>query len=135
VPPVSLDALTGRRITLLEEDAGVQQALGKLLGRIGAEVTTVGFSTLGDEEVLQSILRSIPDVVLLDLRLASSEGRDFWSLLRTQVPALARRVVFLTTLGPGDPQWERARQTDQPILSKPLDVAALARAVSKVSGR
>jgi CheY-like chemotaxis protein len=134
-PAVPLEALTGTRITLLDEDAGVQQALAKLLGRMGAEVTPLEATRLGEEEIVESILKSVPDVVLLDLRLAAREGRNLWSSLRAQVPTLARRVVFLTTLGPGDHQWDSIRQAGQPIVSKPLDVAALARAVAEVVSR
>jgi CheY-like chemotaxis protein len=131
-PPVPLGAVSGTRIALMEEDPSVQHALRKLLVRMGADVTEVDPSELGEEEILQSLLRALPDVILLDLRLADREGRNLWKCLREQVSTLASRVIFLTTLGPGDPQWDAAQATGQPIVSKPLEVAALAAAVAAI---
>jgi CheY-like chemotaxis protein len=132
-PPASLDVLFGKRIVIVDEDPEVQHALGRLLVRMGAAVTEVDSGSLGDEEILQALLRAVPDVVLLDQRLADREGRNLWRSLREQVPTLASRIIFLTTLGPGDPQWSAARATGQPIVSKPLEVAALAEAVALIS--
>jgi CheY-like chemotaxis protein len=131
-PRVSLDAVSGTRIALMEEDPSVQHALRKLLVRLGADVTEVDPGELGEEEILQSLLRALPDVILLDLRLADREGRNLWKCLREQVSTLASRVIFLTTLGPGDPQWDAAQATGQPIVSKPLEVTALAAAVAAI---
>jgi CheY-like chemotaxis protein len=131
-PAAPVESVVGRRIALLEEDAAVQHALSRLLVRMGAEVTEIEAREMGEEEVLQAILRGMPDVILLDVRLAGRQGRNLWRSLRDQVGTLAERVVFLTTLGPGDPQWEAARATGQPVISKPLDVAALAHAVATV---
>jgi CheY-like chemotaxis protein/two-component sensor histidine kinase len=121
----NIDVLKGCRIALLEDDATIQRAIGKLLGRMGAEITAFNPVGAGEEEILQALLTATPDVILLGLRLGNRDGGEVWRALESNVPALARRVVFLSALGRGDREWDEARATGQPVLAKPLDIGEL----------
>ncbi|CAN5778715.1 hypothetical protein BH23GEM3_BH23GEM3_03470 [soil metagenome] len=124
--------LTGKKLVLIEDDAAVQEALSRLLRRLGAEVLTLPPAGVGEEEMLRQLLGALPDAVLLDLRLGRREGTELWRALRAQVPTLAERVIFLSALAPGDAAWDEAAATGQPLLAKPLDLSALASALLRV---
>jgi two-component system, sensor histidine kinase and response regulator len=125
-----LDLLVGCRLVLIEDDPAIQRALMRLLGRLGAEVSVFNPIGAAEEEILQTLLTAVPDAVLLDLRLGTRRGGEIWRALNDQFPALARRVVFVSALAPGDREWEEANATGQPILAKPLDVVDLAAALA-----
>jgi DNA-binding response OmpR family regulator len=110
----------------------VERALVRLLGRMGANVTAFNPAEASEDEILQTLLCAIPDAVLMDLRLGSRRGGEVWRALRAQVPALARRVIFLSALAPGDREWDDARALGQPVLAKPLDMAELALAIGSL---
>jgi two-component system, cell cycle sensor histidine kinase and response regulator CckA len=127
-----LDMLVGRRLVLLEDDASVQRALVRLLRRMGAEVSAFDPSFASEDEILQTLLRAMPDAILLDLRLGARRGGDLWRTLQKQVPKLASHVIFLSGLTSCDSEWEDARATGQPTLSKPVDLAELGAALAHV---
>lgn len=124
--------LRGKRLVLIEDDPAVEEALSRLLRRLGAEVVVLSPAGVGEEEILQRLLQALPDAVLLDLRLGRREGSALWRALHQQVPALAERVIFLSALGPGDALWDAAEQTGQPVLAKPLELSCLASALQHV---
>jgi len=126
VPAQRAVDLSGWRLALLEDNPAVQQALTRLLGRMGAEITAFNPVGESDDSILQQLLCAMPDAILLDLRLGTRDGGEVWQSLYTQVPALAERVIFLSALAPGDREWDEARSTGQPVLSKPLDLGELA---------
>jgi CheY-like chemotaxis protein/two-component sensor histidine kinase len=127
-----VDILKGCRIALLEDNAAIQRALTRLLGRMGAEITPFNPVGAGEEEILQVLLTTTPDVILLDLRLGTREGGEVWRAIQRQVPELARRVIFVTALAPGDREWDEAVATGQPVLAKPLDIGEVTEAVSRL---
>jgi CheY-like chemotaxis protein len=127
--------LAGQRLVLIEDDPAVQRLLVRILGRMGAEASVFNPSGASEDEVIQTVLRAMPDAILLDLRLGACNGSEIWHTLEKQLPALARRVVFLSALAPGDPEWEAAESTGQPMLAKPLDVEELATTLSELARR
>jgi CheY-like chemotaxis protein len=127
-----LDVLAGRRLVLLEDDPSVQRALVRLLGRMGAHVTSFNASEASDDEILHALLCAIPDAILLDVRLGTRRGGEVWRALQARFPALARRVIFLSALAPGDREWDDARESGQPVLAKPLDMVDLAVAIGSL---
>jgi CheY-like chemotaxis protein len=131
VPPSS--TLEGRRLLLLEDDARVRDALRRLLRKLGAEVSEADPLEVSDEELVRASLSSMPDAVLMDIRLGNRLGVDLWYMLQANVPALARQVIFLSGLAPGDPEWEAACETGQPVLGKPVDLEELAAAIREVT--
>ena len=129
-PPPTLE---GRRLLLLEDDALVRDALRRLLGKLGAEVSEADPLEINDDDLVRASLSSMPDAVLMDIKLGDRMGVDFWHVLHASVPALARQVIFLSGLAPGDPEWEAACETGQPVLGKPVDLEQLAAAIRDVT--
>lgn len=129
-----LEALAGCRMVLVEDDVSVQRALTRLLGRMGADVTPFNPVGASEEEILKALLAAMPDAILMDLRMGTREGGELWNAVRQQVPALARRVIFLSALAPGDREWDEAHATGQPVLCKPLDMAELSAALVHLLG-
>jgi CheY-like chemotaxis protein len=131
-PRVQLDALAGRRLAVIEDDPAVQRVLVRLLRRMGAEAVAVNPRGT-PEEVLQTVLRAMPEAILLDLRLGPRHGTEIWYALRNSAPSLARRVVFLSAVVPADPEWEAAKSTGQPMLAKPLDMDQLVTTLTELT--
>ena len=129
-PPPTLE---GRRLLLLEDDALVRDALRRLLGKLGAEVSEADPLEINDDDLVRASLSSTPDAVLMDIKLGDRMGVDLWHVLHASVPALARQVIFLSGLAPGDPEWEAACATGQPVLGKPVDLEQLAAAIRDVT--
>ncbi|CAN5260924.1 hypothetical protein BH24GEM2_BH24GEM2_08540 [soil metagenome] len=127
-------SLKGVRLLFLEDDDAVREAMMRLLERMGSEVVSLPLLWSDEDDLISGLLRARPDVVLLDLRLGAHSGLEIWKVLQSHLPALARRVVFVSGLAPGHPEWETASHTEQPVLAKPLDLREIARTVEQVMG-
>lgn len=126
-------SLAGYRLVLIEDDSTLRTAFTRLLERMGAEVIAFYPAEKSEEEMLRDLLRSMPDAILLDIRLGLQQGVDIWTMLQSHIPALARRTIFLSGLAPGDPEWDTACATGQLVLSKPVDLDELCQAVRQVT--
>ncbi len=133
-PFAHLPALSGKRVLVMDDNADVRGALARFLRRLGAEVSEAEPEAGTSEQVIHTVIRSMPDAVLLDLNLGDRTGVEVWSLLRDHVPPLAGRVLFLSGAGPGDSVYESARATGVRILSKPFDFSELASSLAEVAG-
>lgn len=128
-------ALSGTRLLFLEDDEAVREAMVRLLDRMGVDATALSLLWSDQEDLLSSILRARPDVVLMDLRLGTHSGLEVWKVLESHLPELARRVIFVSGLAPGHPEWEAASKTGQPMLAKPLDLQQVTRTIEQVRVR
>lgn len=133
IRPPERDLLAGFRLLVLDDDSVVREALVRLFGRVGADASAIDPDETSGDQLLDMILRAMPDAILLDLKLGMQGGTDIWSALNASVPVLARRVVFLSGLGPGDREWDAARHSGQPLLHKPVNLEELARAVHAIA--
>jgi DNA-binding NtrC family response regulator len=80
-------------------------------------------------EGLQHLIRGLPDVILLDLRLPDQSGLDVLSKIRefdARIP-----VVFVTTARSADSAIEAMRRGAYDYLLKPLDVQKLDRVIQE----
>jgi CheY-like chemotaxis protein len=128
-------SIAGLRILVIDDDGGVRQVLGRLLRRVGADVRELDPVGEPEEQLVLEVLRTLPDAVLLDLRLGERGGLSLWQRLRSELPQLARVVIFLTGASPGDPDWDAAAASGQPILNKPFEVGRLALAIRSLRTR
>jgi two-component system cell cycle sensor histidine kinase/response regulator CckA len=126
------EVIGGRRILLIDDDAAVRRALQRLLTRLGGEVRELDPAAGPDDEVLDSLIAALPDVVMLDLRMGRRGGISLWQSLVGQVPGLGKRAIFMTGGSPGDPDWDEATATGQPVLGKPFTLEQLAEAIGRL---
>ena len=80
------------RLLLVEDEATISVALGRLLDRWG-------FDTLAARTVneAQALLASVAvDLVVIDFRLPDVRGDDFLGWLQQEYPELAQRSLFIT---------------------------------------
>lgn len=126
-PPMHPLSLAGIRILMVDDDASVRAAVSRLIQRTGAEVRDIDPVGMPEERLIDAILGALPDVILLDLHLGERGGLGIWRSLQERVPHLSSRVVFVTGVVPGDPSWDAAHATGQPVLGKPFDMRTLVR--------
>ena len=122
--------LHGKRMLLIDDDPAIRLAVSRLLRRNGVDVREIDPVARPDEPLLADILSGLADVILMDLHLRDRGGLALWRRLRNEVPHVARRVVFISGSSSGDPAWEDATRTGQPVLGKPFDLRQLAVAMA-----
>jgi signal transduction histidine kinase len=118
-------ALVGVHLLLIEDDIGVRMATRILLEGMGCRVS----EALSTEEAVDAARRSMPDIVLADIRLPNGDdGVEAVSRLRSLKPGLP--ALFVS----GETSPDRLREIDQLgsiLLVKPVDRAILIRAISR----
>jgi CheY-like chemotaxis protein len=82
-------------------------------------------STGNPEEALSMIGKKDYDVVFLDIRMPGMSGTELYGRILQKIPALARRVIFMT--GDASDAGIRAFLTrnNLPFLTKPFEGKAL----------
>lgn len=118
------------RVLIVEDEAIVAADLQDLLGRAGIHV--VGWTSRGDE-ALETALREVPDVVLLDVRLGGPmDGVEVAESLREAgVPS---GLVFLTAYSDGLVRDRVEHLAPVDLLYKPFEEDELLRVVRELSG-
>lgn len=105
------------RVLLIEDEATISVALGRLLDRWGFD--TLAARTVADA---QALLGSVPvDVVVIDFRLPDVRGDDFLSWLHDEYPELGRRSLFITG-DYGEQALGAIEATGRPYLLKPFEL-------------
>jgi CheY-like chemotaxis protein len=132
-PSAVREVIRGLDLMLIDDDESVRRALGRLLRRVGAEVRELDPGSEAEERLLDIVVEAYPDVLLLDLRLGQKGGTTLWRKLKDRSPELAAKVIFVSGAAPGDPDWEDASTTGQPLLGKPFHLQQLAEAVTRLS--
>jgi CheY-like chemotaxis protein len=124
-------ALSGLRILVIDDDPAIRSAIGRLLGRAGAEVRELDPGTRPEEDLVADVVSALPDAILLDLHLRDRGGVEVWRRLDEDVKELADRVLFISGAAPGDPEWDEAYRTGRPMLPKPFDLQQLVARVDR----
>ena len=105
------------RILLVEDEATISVALGRLLDRWG-------FDTLATRTVAEAraLLGDVTvDVIVIDFRLPDVRGDDFLVWLQREFPDLAKRSMFITG-DYGEQALEAIEATGRPYLLKPFEL-------------
>lgn len=132
-PPAEVaELLTGVKLLLIDDDKSVRLALNRLLQRAGAVVKDMDPVGMPEALLIDRIISSYPDVILLDVHLGDRGGIAVWRSLLADVPELAARVAFVTGLVAGDPTWSEAASTGQPVLGKPFDLPELMHTLTRL---
>jgi two-component system CheB/CheR fusion protein len=119
--------LRGLKVLLVDDDAGLREAVAALLAGTGVEVRSAGSA----KEAMASLTQFAPDILLSDIAMP---GEDGYSLIR-RVRALGAEqggnvpAIALTALA-GENDRQRVMAAGfQGYLSKPVDLAHLAEAL------
>jgi CheY-like chemotaxis protein len=131
-PAEVAELLRGVKLLLIDDDKSVRLALNRLLARAGADVRDLDPVGMPEDLLIDSIISSYPDVILLDVHLGDRGGIALWRRLLSDTPELASRVAFITGLVAGDPTWMEADSTHQPVLGKPFDLPELVQILSRL---
>lgn len=108
---------TRPRLLLIEDEATISVALGRLLDRWGFD--TVAARTVAEARALLGCVAV--DLVVIDFRLPDMRGDDFLALLREEYPDLARRSLFITG-DYGEQALSAIEATGRPYLLKPFEL-------------
>ncbi|MFL5301882.1 MAG: ATP-binding protein [Anaeromyxobacteraceae bacterium] len=117
-----------RRLLVVDDDAALLASLRRLLDPRFDLVTADGVA-----QGLACAAQATFDLVLCDVMMADGGGERLYRELSARAPAQATRLAFLT----GGASSEAARAflagQPQPVLEKPLDVAALEAVAERLS--
>ena len=115
------------RICIVDDEPGVLRALARMLTMLGHEVTTFGSAA----SFLQSIESSLPDILLLDLRMPELDG------IGLQEELIRRRIeiptVFLSAHGDVASSVLALRRGAVDFLEKPCDESVLSAALARAA--
>lgn len=109
--------VTRPRLLLVEDEATISVALGRLLDRWGFD--TIAARTVAEARALLGCVAV--DIVVIDFRLPDMRGDDFLSLLQEEYPELARRSLFITG-DYGEQALSAIESTGRPYLLKPFEL-------------
>jgi signal transduction histidine kinase/CheY-like chemotaxis protein len=117
-----------RRILLVEDEAPIRRAMRRLL-----EPTHQLVAVESGERALEEVLGGADyDVILCDLMMPRMSGMELYSRLEAAAPALTRRMIFFTGGAFSQGARDFLRTCGRPVLDKPIDTAALARAIADI---
>ena len=116
-------------VLIVDDDAQVGRTHGRILERAGFAVTAAENGLAALAELQQHSFQ----VILLDVQMPFLEGSAFYDELARLYPGLRRRVIFVTGHA-GDTKVQKfLRDTGRPILTKPVEAAALVAAVRQAA--
>jgi PAS domain S-box-containing protein len=118
-------------VLLLEDEAGLRNAMLHFLTRRGIDATAVGDGA----EALRTLKQQSFDVIVSDVRMPGMSGRDFLDHLRTERPELLSRVIFSTGNAIEEDAATLIRESGAPTVSKPFDLMSLERLIRQVALR
>ncbi|HEY7234583.1 MAG TPA: response regulator [Gemmatimonadaceae bacterium] len=105
------------RLLLIEDEATISVALGRLLDRWGFD--TLAARTVAEARALLGDVSV--DLVVIDFRLPDSRGDEFLVWLQREFPELAKRSLFITG-DYGNEALDAIDATGRPYLLKPFEL-------------
>ncbi len=116
------------RILVADAEVHVQDLLVELLRGMGYRVDTAG----SREGALAKIRASEYDALIADFGMPHLDGRALLSTLKTEKPALSRRVIFLASDAASPPLMEFALAERSILIGKPFDLDTMRAALKRV---
>jgi PAS domain S-box-containing protein len=131
--PAAMPSLHGVRVLVVDDEPDARELVQRVLRRCGADVSVAG-SAAAAAEALPHVR---PDVLLSDIGMPDEDGYSLIRRVRALPPDLggATPAVALTAFARAE---DRDRALDagfQLHVTKPVEPAALARAVAELAGR
>lgn len=129
-PLVSMDAVRGASVLLVEDERALASAVADALGEAGLVVDHAG----DGEEALACLRQRAYDVVICDLKMPRVDGMMLYRAMTAATPALARRVIFVTGDVAGTDAERFLAESGCRWLAKPFRLGDLLRAVRDTLG-
>ncbi len=120
--------VTGAKIMVVDDEAGVRQFLSRALTQEGHKVETINDAKIA----LERLKRERYHLILLDIKMPGMDGFDFYRQIGKIAPSLQRRTVFITgdTLTPNT--WDFLNRTKARYISKPFKLEQLKRDINRI---
>ncbi|HZR25051.1 MAG TPA: ATP-binding protein [Vicinamibacterales bacterium] len=119
------DAIVGASVLLVEDEAKLASAVVDALTDAGYVVR----HAKDGQEASTLVQENQFDAVICDLKMPRVDGKSFYRLLESKVPALARKVIFVTGDVAGTDAETFLEQSGCRWLAKPFRLADLLRAL------
>jgi signal transduction histidine kinase len=119
------EAITGASVLIVEDEAQLASAVVDALRDAGYVVA----HAKDGEEATARVQTQPFDAVICDLKMPRVDGRAFYKLLESEVPALAKHVIFVTGDVAGTDAENFLEESGCRWLAKPFRLADLLRAV------
>ncbi|HEU4765410.1 MAG TPA: response regulator, partial [Candidatus Eisenbacteria bacterium] len=114
------------RVRIADDEELIRKSLTKLLAAEGYQVDSVATAA----EVLDSVRRNPPHVLVLDLRLPDGSGLDLLPRLKSLAPDL--KVVVITAFGDLPTAVEAMRRGATDFLKKPYEMEEVLLAMERL---
>ncbi len=131
-PPeeIAKDLPRGASVLLVEDEPALAQAVGDGLADAGF---VVDHASDGEQALARTAARTY-DLIVCDLKMPRVDGMQFYRTIAATMPALARRVIFVTGDVVGTDAERFLEETGCRWLAKPFRLADLLRAARDVLG-
>ena len=128
--PVSVKAIRGARVLLVEDERSLAAVVVETLETAGLTVDHAG----DGEEALARLRQNTYDVIVCDLKMPRVDGMTLYRAIAATTPALARRVIFVTGDVAGTDAERFLEDSGCRWLAKPFRLGELLRAVRETLG-
>jgi two-component system NtrC family sensor kinase len=115
-------------ILVVDDEPEIAATLAEVLERDGHTVDIAGDGAEG----LDRLRARAYDVIFTDTRMPGLDGVAFYEELARRLPALARRVIFVTGDLIDRDKREFLESTGRPVVPKPFDLDSVRRALGRV---
>lgn len=114
---MSMEKSARLRVLVVDDEALIRWAMGETLAHAGCEVSEAGSAA---ETLHRLRAGSVPDVIILDLRLPDSSDLTLLATIRQLVPQ--SRVVMMTAFGTAAMQEDALELGAYAVVNKPLEM-------------
>lgn len=116
---------TGKKVLLIEDDFDIREIVKLILSEEGYEVSELD----NGHEIDAELLRSFPDIILLDVMLGDMDGREICADLKSAKSTTLIPIIIVSATHKQQAMQEKGCLADD-FLQKPFDISDLIRKVN-----
>ena len=117
-------------VLIIEDDKANREVFTKILARAGFKVE----SAENGLEALRLLGNTSYDVIVCDIAMPMLSGIGFFEQIEKTYPQMVSRTMFVTAYADDPSMKGFLKRTGQPVMEKPVAMAALVEAVRKMAG-
>lgn len=114
-----------KKILVIDDDEGILEAFELMLTSLGYEVET----STKNGDYLEQKLKSLPDLIILDVLLSGTDGRDICKKLKTQEHT--KHIPIIMVSAHPDARDTALEAGAEDFLAKPFDMGDLLKKIEK----